>query len=54
MGYYADQYTARGKMYLVTQGNEHGPYCGKFYDFFGLANQRVCISVGLLTFPYVY
>lgn len=33
MGYYADQYTARGKMYLVTQGNEHGPYCGKFYDF---------------------
>lgn len=33
MGYYADQYTARGKMYLVTQGNEHGPYCGKFLGF---------------------
>lgn len=54
MGYYADQYTARGKMYLVTQGNEHGPYCGKCSMIFGLANQRVCISVGLVTFPYVY
>ncbi|XP_052686465.1 pancreatic lipase-related protein 2-like [Crassostrea angulata] len=31
MGYYADQYTARGKMYLVTQSNEHGPYCGFHY-----------------------
>ena len=32
MGYYADQYNARGKMYLTTQVKEHGPFCGEFYQ----------------------
>ncbi|XP_078317695.1 pancreatic lipase-related protein 2-like [Crassostrea virginica] len=31
MGYYADQYNARGKMYLTTQVKEHGPFCGFHY-----------------------
>jgi hypothetical protein len=34
MGYYADQYKARGSMYLAT--NMASPYCG-YHHFFELA-----------------
>ncbi|XP_061175612.1 uncharacterized protein LOC133184539 [Saccostrea echinata] len=31
LGYYADQYSARGKMYLMTVDRNHGPFCGFHY-----------------------
>ncbi|XP_062601983.1 uncharacterized protein LOC134263629 [Saccostrea cucullata] len=31
LGYYADQYSARGKMYLMTVDRNQGPFCGFHY-----------------------